>query len=374
MSTSIIQLLTETNKTIYTRDPIEPEKGSMKAVLNTNNLFNARFYSHLHGGKNYKLGFEIDDIIQIIEHQKNNDQLESILDSLASYLVDNNITNKFVKITSIKIYEITKDLELKEFFEHQYDKKYLEKKAFKYLTSYALIRIGGKVGIIDKKSKTLEVISKADAKILFDNKLIKALFSKKKYNPIDVFIGSRNREEYSEIVFQDVKLNKPYQYNLFKGFPYEPKKTIDTSLFWSFVKDVISNNDDFMNKVICSWMAQIIQQPFTKIGTALILTGEKGCGKSTIVKIFGELFGDYFMQTASSKRMFGDFNAHLQNNLLFYANESFWSGDKSSEGRLKNFITEVEFTYELKGSAVYRGKNYSHLILDSNCDFGATRC
>ena len=41
MSTSIIQLLTETNKTIYTRDPIEPEKGSMKAVLNTNNLFNA---------------------------------------------------------------------------------------------------------------------------------------------------------------------------------------------------------------------------------------------------------------------------------------------------------------------------------------------
>ncbi len=365
----IIQLLIETNNSIYLKDPIEPEKGSMKAVLNTGYLFDAKIFSYLHGGKNYKLSFDMDDIHIILNYHKEHNQFEKILNALSSYLVESKKTNKFVKTVSEKIFEITKNNELKEYFEHQYDMKYLEDRSFKYLTSYALIRIGGKVGLIDKNSKVLEVISKADAKTLFDNKLIRTLFSKKKHNPIDVFIGSKNREEYSEIVFQDIESTKPYQYNLFRGFPFNPVKKVDTSLFWNFVREVICNNDDLMYAVTYSWMAQIIQQPFTKIGTALILTGEKGCGKSTFVKFFGDLFGDYFMQTASAKRMFGDFNAHLQSNLLFYANESFWSGDKASEGKLKNFITEIDFTYEIKGSAVYRGKNYSHLILDSNNDF-----
>ncbi|QEZ88356.1 hypothetical protein ACIB15232_0159 [Aliarcobacter cibarius] len=369
MSTSILQLLTETNKSIYLKDPIEPEKGSSRAVLNTGYLFDAEIFSYLHGGKNYKLSFDIDDIATILDYHKNHNQFEKIIDSLVEYLVSNKIDNKVVKSTSVKIFEFTKNTEFQEYFEHRYDLKYLEDKAFKYLTSYALIRIGGKVGLLDKSSKNLEVISKSDAKTLFDNKLIRTLFSKKKHNPIDVFIGSKNREEYSEIVFQDIESTKPYQYNLFRGFPFSPIKKVDTSLFWNFVKEVICNNDEFMYAVTYSWMAQIIQQPFTKIGTALILTGEKGCGKSTFVKIFGDLFGDYFMQTASLKRMFGDFNAHLQSNLVFYANESFWSGDKASEGKLKNFITEIEFTYEIKGGAIYKGNNYSHTILDSNSAF-----
>lgn len=369
MSMSIIQLLTETNKSIYLKDPIEPERGSSRSILNTGYIFNAEIYSYLHGGKNYKLDFEFDDVIQLLDSHKNYINYEEILDELVNYLINSNKDNKFVKAISLKISEITQNAELKEHFEHMYDMKYLEYRAFKYLTSYALIRIGGKVGILDKSLKVLEVISKADAKTLFDNKLIKTLFSKKKHNPIDVFIGSKNREEYSEIVFQDIESTKPYQYNLFRGFLFSPIRKIDTSLFWIFVRDIICNNDKLMYAVTYSWMAQIMQQPFTKIGTALILTGEKGCGKSTFVKIFGDLFGDYFIQTASPKRMFGDFNAHLQSNLLFYANESFWSGDKASEGKLKNFITEVDFTYEIKGGAVYRGKNYSHLILDSNNDF-----
>uniref|UniRef100_UPI0040474C89 primase-helicase family protein n=1 Tax=Aliarcobacter sp. TaxID=2321116 RepID=UPI0040474C89 len=365
----IISLLISINEYIYLKDPIEPEKGYMKAYLISNHIFDAEIFSYLHGGKKYKLDFELDDIHIILNYHKEHEQFEKILSALSSYLVESKKTNKFVKIVSEKIYEITKNNELKEYFEHQYDMKYLEDKAFKYLNSYALIRIGGKVGIIDKSSKVLEVISKADAKTLFENKMIKSLFSKKNKNPIDVFIGSKNREEYSEIVFQDIELTKPHQYNLFRGFPFNPIKKVDTSLFWNFVKEVICNNDELMYAITYSWMAQIIQQPFTKIGTALILTGEKGAGKSTFVTIFGSLFGEYFMQTASSKRMFGDFNAHLQNNLLFYANESFWSGDKASEGKLKNFITEIDFTYEIKGSAVYKGKNHSHLILDSNNDF-----
>mgnify|MGYP003457813692 CR=1 FL=1 len=66
MSTPILHLLTDTNKSIYLKDPIEPEKGSMKAVLNTRYLFDAVIFSYLNGNKNYKLSFDIDDILDKI--------------------------------------------------------------------------------------------------------------------------------------------------------------------------------------------------------------------------------------------------------------------------------------------------------------------
>ena len=125
MSVQIIKLLVETNKSIYLRDPIEPEKG-VKAILNTWYIFNAQIFSYLHGGKNYKLSFDIDDIVYILNYHKNNNQFEKIIDSLVGYLVSNKIDSKVVKEISAKIYEITQNTELKEYFEYQFDMKYLE--------------------------------------------------------------------------------------------------------------------------------------------------------------------------------------------------------------------------------------------------------
>ena len=60
-------------------------------------------------------------------------------------------------------------------------------------------------------------------------------------------------------------------------------------------------------------MADIIQNPFSKSGTALVIVGEKGTGKGTFVKTFGNLLDIYFMESADPKRIFGSFNHHLQN-------------------------------------------------------------
>lgn len=367
-SKPILHLLTQTNKSIYLKDPIEPFSGSMKAVLNTGHLFDAEIFSYLHGGKNYKLSFDIDDIYEVLTMHKDSIDIEKIIVALSVYSIFSKKDIKILKQVSSKILEITKNSELVEIFEKEYDKQFLEEKTFDYMKDYAFISNGGKIGFIAKDKTILEVYSKADLKIKFENKRITAPFSKKVYNPVDVFTSSTNREEYNSIVFKNPEDVKPHEYNLFKGWKYQPVKSVDTSFFWDFVKKVIANDVELIFCVICSWLADIIQNPFSKSGTALVIIGEKGTGKGTFVKIFGSLLDIYFMESADPKRIFSSFNHHLQNCLLLYGNEAFWSGQKSDESKLKSIVTDIDYSYEIKGSLTYKGENYTHLILDSNSD------
>ncbi|WP_164707223.1 primase-helicase family protein [Arcobacter peruensis] len=340
----------------------------MKSRLYANYFFDAIITTFLHGGKRYLMDFDFDDICSILEAHKGNEKIYKIIKALAFYLLSANKNLNFIKSVANKVREITADAELSEYFEGIYDTKYLEKKASKYIKDYALIQTGGKVGFIAKNKLQLEIYSKGDLKIKLENKKIKAPFSKKLSNPIDIFISSENREEYNSIVFKSQENVKPHEYNLFKGWPYRAIKKVDTILYWSFVKKAIAADDDLLFNVIKAWMAQIIQDPFSKVGTALVITGEKGVGKGTFVKVFGSLFGDYFMESADPKRIFGSFNVHLQTCILLYGNEAFWSGQKADEAKLKNLVTDIDQTYEIKGSLTYNGENYTHLILDSNSD------
>ncbi|PIE84981.1 hypothetical protein CSA08_04345 [Candidatus Gracilibacteria bacterium] len=364
---SIINSLNAINKNIYIKDPIEPEKGLSKAILNTNLIFNASIYSYLHGGKKYILDFELDDIQTILTFYKDNIEFKKIIKELVVYLVTNKKDIYFVEGVSNIIIYFLQNKGTAQIFKEYYDSYYLENKALEILKNYAFIQSTGKVGFIDKTKENLEIFSKPDLKTIFENKKIKTLFSEKSVNPVDVYISSSKREEYHSIVFKEEYKVKKGEYNLFKGFPFKPIKNIDTSFYWNFVKEVIANNDELIYALICSWMAKTIQTPFWK-GTALVITGEKGTGKGTFVKTFGSLFGNYYMESADPKRIFTSFNVHLQNCLLLYGNEAFWSGQKADESKLKSLITDIDFVYEVKGSMTYKGENYTHLILDSNSD------
>lgn len=179
MSTSILQLLTETNKSIYLKDPIEPEKGSARAVLNTGYLFDAKIFSYLHGGKNYKLSFDIDDISNLLSFHKDSTDIEKIIISLSNYSIFSKKDIKILKQVSSKILEITKNSELVQLFEKEYDKYFLEEKTFNIMKNYAFISNGGKIGFIAKDKSVLEIYTKSDLKIKFDNKKITAPFFKK---------------------------------------------------------------------------------------------------------------------------------------------------------------------------------------------------
>jgi len=72
------------------------------------------------------------------------------------------------------------------------------------------------------------------------------------------------------------------------------------------------------------------------------------------------------MQVSSARHITGNFNAHLQDCVVLFADEAFWAGDKQSEGTLKTLITEDIIPIERKGLDVQQVPNHVHLLIASN--------
>jgi Family of unknown function (DUF5906) len=69
------------------------------------------------------------------------------------------------------------------------------------------------------------------------------------------------------------------------------------------------------------------------------------------------------------KHLTGNFNAHLMDCSLLFADEAYWPGDKSAEGMLKMVITEDGIPIEKKGFDVISVDNALHLIMSGNEDW-----
>ena len=100
-----------------------------------------------------------------------------------------------------------------------------------------------------------------------------------------------------------------------------------------------------------------------------MLKGKEGVGKSKVGEWLVALFGRNAMVVSEAQRITGRFNAHLENKLLLMAEEAFWAGDKSAEGKLKDLATGTNMSYERKGLDPYEGQNYTRILIASNEDW-----
>lgn len=72
------------------------------------------------------------------------------------------------------------------------------------------------------------------------------------------------------------------------------------------------------------------------------------------------------MQVSNSSHLIGNFNSHLRDLVVLFADEAFYAGDKRHESILKTLITEDTMPVEAKGVDVETAPNYIHLIMASN--------
>ena len=111
----------------------------------------------------------------------------------------------------------------------------------------------------------------------------------------------------------------------------------------------------------------MVQHPQKRLGVSLVLrSDEQGTGKGLFAKIFGHLFGKHYLHVTNPRHLTGNFNAHLIDCLLLFADEAFWAGDKSAEGALKTLVTEEYRAVEIKGKDVFQAKNFTRLLIASN--------
>jgi phage/plasmid-associated DNA primase len=238
-------------------------------------------------------------------------------------------------------------------------------------STHAHIMVAGKAkimnSVVDPNNnwRTYDFSTPADFKSRYSNQ--KVMVGGKLKTAAEIWLQHPNRRSYDGITFNPAGASKT-QFNTFQGFPIDPKAG-DCSLYLRHIRENICGCDDDLYHYVISWMADAIQNPAKRPGIALAIRGKQGVGKGVFVNHFASLFGPHYIQITQSSHLVGNFNAHLRDMLLVYADEAIWAGDKRAESVLKGLITEDHLAIEMKGVDVQTSRNFSRIIMTSNNDW-----
>ncbi len=242
-------------------------------------------------------------------------------------------------------------------------------------SKFAVIgNLGGKCRVVEEtmdfglKRTRLTKQSFEDFKNRHLNRLIKVgedAQGNPKFNSVGKWwIGHPQRRQYDNIVFapgEDVENS----YNLWKGFSCESRPG-NCDLFLDHILRNVCQGSAEVFTYLMGWLARCVQKPATPGEVAIVLRGGKGVGKSLFAKQFGMLFGRHFLHISNSAHLVGNFNSHLRDVVVLFADEAFYAGDRKHLSVLKTLITEETIPIEAKGVDVETAPNYVHLLMASN--------
>jgi len=154
-------------------------------------------------------------------------------------------------------------------------------------------------------------------------------------------------------------------YNLWGGWSVDPLPG-DWSLMKAHIRDVICSGNEQHYEYLFNWLARAVQQPGVQGEVAVVLRGERGTGKGAFARAFGLLFGQHFLHLSDARHLTGNFNAHLRDACVVFADEAFYAGDKQHEGQLKRIVTEPTLMIEPKYRDAAPARNCLHVIVSSN--------
>jgi hypothetical protein len=177
------------------------------------------------------------------------------------------------------------------------------------------------------------------------------------------WLNHRKRRQYRGVTFLPAGPKEVNQcLNLWRGWGVDPKAG-DWSLIREHIEVVLAGGNKEFADYIIRWIAWAIQNPAAQAEVALVLIGAKGAGKGTLIRCLKRIFGDHAFQVTSREHVIDKFNGHLQDCVLFTADEAYWGGDKRCVGRLQGMITEPTLPIERKGLDVFEVKNFLHIIM-----------
>jgi hypothetical protein len=232
--------------------------------------------------------------------------------------------------------------------------------------SYALVLLRNKVAVLKSDDPTLTLMNletfrewNAEHFVYRDGKRIELT---------KLWRTHRQKRKYEGIVFAPGRSVAGY-WNLFKGFAVEPSPSGDFPLFRDHLLNNVADGNEARFKWMFGWFAQIFQQPEKKLGTALVLRGKEGVGKTIVGEIFGRLLGSHYRLVDNPRMVTGNFNSHLASLLLLQADEAFWAGDHVAEGKVKSLVTSPTQSIEFKGLEPFEVESYIRLFITGNAEW-----
>jgi Family of unknown function (DUF5906) len=179
------------------------------------------------------------------------------------------------------------------------------------------------------------------------------------------------RRQFEQVVFAPGK-EIPNAYNLWQGFAVAPDyddSEKKCALYLTHVRENICQGNELLYTYILQWMANGVQYPGRPGGVALVLRGKMGIGKGEGVRHYGSLFGPNFVPVTKPEHITGQFNGHMGEAIVLFADECFTANNHQHEQILKTLVTERHWLIERKGIDAVRSNSCLHIILACNNDW-----
>ena len=246
-----------------------------------------------------------------------------------------------------------------------------------YTLKYARLLQSGKPYILDMKEETLSsaLMTARDFKEFMRSDYFDFIDSagrKKTFYPADDFVDKPpvdTRVFDKGLVFKPSGTIRPGEWNLFKGFSIKPDPSGSCSLVYELLNDVWCQGDPQLFQYVCEWLMHIPAFPGEKTGTALIIRGEQGDGKSIIFDQFmGSFLGPMMLKSANDDIILGHFNEAMAGKLLVVLEEAAFAGDKKKFELLKETITGPTISINAKYKSIATIDNHARMVLITNND------
>jgi|SaaInl8_120m_RNA_FD_contig_31_1797386_length_2121_multi_17_in_0_out_0_2 hypothetical protein len=246
----------------------------------------------------------------------------------------------------------------------------------KFNDRHAIVRLGSKTYVLEKgydpslNRKTIDYCNPSDMKKFHGHwPWFPHPHTGRLINFVDFWMMRQEITRYDGVIFEPGKVNEVegvLSYNLWEGHSVDPDPLGDCSLYLNHIKENIADGNEEVNQYLLAWLADAIQNPDDKPEVAIVLRGRQGTGKGVFVGEFGKLFGDHYIHLSDNRHLTRNFNKHLQNAMVVFADELRWTKNQQGLQNLKRNITERTLTIEPKGKDMFTVRNHIHLIIASN--------
>jgi hypothetical protein len=180
---------------------------------------------------------------------------------------------------------------------------------------------------------------------------------------VDAWLSDPDRREYRGFTCRPGGNDDDGLLNLWRGLAIKPERG-DPRPILDFIHQVICNKDDQLFKWVISWIAQAVQRPHEKPGTAIILVGPQGTGKSTFGKLLTDIFGPHAMSVHSAERLTRLFNFHLKDKCIVVLEEAPLL--RRHANAMKDLITNPRMMVEPKGVDAFEIDNHVRIVVCTN--------
>lgn len=152
--------------------------------------------------------------------------------------------------------------------------------------------------------------------------------------------------------------------NVYKA-PVIDRRPGDVKPFMDLLRKLLPNGDDAV--ILLSYMAAVVQHPGVKFRWAPFIQGTQGNGKSTIVECLSHALGEKYIFPVKTGMIENGFNAWLENNLLYVADDIYSAKDRTDMMEaLKSLITQKGHAITLKGIDSIAKKICGNFIFTDN--------